>query len=589
MPDTEAKNDAAGDGRQNGKPAAAAKKADDAGSIASGGSKALSTISGSKFLASFHFVDRLCGTPTTKRGRHFYMITILLIPILPILLLVVQNCFFLNDVVVGKQVVVTVGKLVAKADLIAQLASRLQEERSVVAFYLYIDRQSDNSANKGVNVKDTYKKTDVAIGNVEDWNLPAKDQNVFASKLRFQIRLDDFREAALKKKVIGEREISMEEVMQFYTYATNVLLDYLSRMMSIQASKTWKYSLAYKNLLRAAESVGVEMVKGIKYYGFGSLTLDERMIFIQQHKLASEYIKQASTFIVDMRSYMDKVYNSEDFKFYSLAKNQISSWNTVGEARKNVTLLDKAEQYFKSTISFMTKITGIVNKVRYTMSYKINLELWEAEKQQGYGIFVLIIVAIVSPLIIMIIRSATTALQVFSVSVTTTMEKLKKERKKTDKLLFQMLPPTVAENMRDGKMTSELFECATLGFSSIEGFADIIRSCAPMELVAMINIIYKTYDERIDRHDCYKVETINDTYMVASGLPVRNEDKHVAEMATLCLEMIELMPLIVVPHSPTMRLRALFGIHTGPVVAGVVGSKMPRYCLFGTTVLVASR
>ena len=107
-----------------------------------------------------------------------------------------------------------------------------------------------------------------------------------------------------------------------------------------------------------------------------------------------------------------------------------------------------------------------------------------------------------------------------------------------------MLPKTVADGIKKNKSTSEMFDSATILFSEIEDFNDIARSCNPLELFDMLDILYKTFDERIDRYDVYKVimfnpnphphlpkvETINDSYMVASGLPLRNGDKHVSEV-----------------------------------------------------------
>ena len=110
-----------------------------------------------------------------------------------------------------------------------------------------------------------------------------------------------------------------------------------------------------------------------------------------------------------------------------------------------------------------------------------------------------------------------------------------------------------------------------------------------MELFDLLNIIYKTFDDRIDSYDVYKVETINDSYMVASGLPERNGDRHPAEIANLCLDMIYITPGILMPNNSNLRLKIRIGIHMGATTAGVVGSKMPRYCLFGDTVNVASR
>ncbi|XP_054711371.1 guanylate cyclase 32E-like [Uloborus diversus] len=169
-------------------------------------------------------------------------------------------------------------------------------------------------------------------------------------------------------------------------------------------------------------------------------------------------------------------------------------------------------------------------------------------------------------------------------------DQLIEEKKKTDALLYEMLPTYVADELKKGhRVEAESFDCVTIYFSDIVGFTTISAQCSPLEVVNLLNDLYTCFDSIIENYDVYKVETIGDAYMVASGLPVRNGDNHAAEIASMALNLLDAIKRFPIRHKRNDALMLRIGIHSGPVCAGIVGQKMPRYCLFGDTVNTASR
>uniref|UniRef100_A0A1I8GYZ9 guanylate cyclase n=1 Tax=Macrostomum lignano TaxID=282301 RepID=A0A1I8GYZ9_9PLAT len=178
-----------------------------------------------------------------------------------------------------------------------------------------------------------------------------------------------------------------------------------------------------------------------------------------------------------------------------------------------------------------------------------------------------------------------------SAKLTESMKRLDEEKKKTDELLYQMIPKTVADRLRRGDSavsTCETFDEVTILFSDICGFTNICGAITPLDVVNMLNNMYSVFDKLTEQNCVYKVETVGDAYMIVSGAPVKTEH-HAALMSEMAQDMIKAIANCKDPSGINPHLMMRIGLHTGMVVAGVVGVKMPRYCLFGDTVNTANK
>ncbi|KAI8510546.1 hypothetical protein Bbelb_114620 [Branchiostoma belcheri] len=188
-------------------------------------------------------------------------------------------------------------------------------------------------------------------------------------------------------------------------------------------------------------------------------------------------------------------------------------------------------------------------------------------------------------------RSKTRCAVKYSEQLCENMKKCEDWRKTSDELLYQMIPRTVADRLRRGmdvNDTVEAFPEVTVMFSYLVGFMEISAKVPAVQLVTTINDFFTLFDTISLRHDVFKFETLGDAvYMVVGGAPERNP-RHAHCVAALALELNREVERLKNPIDGA-KLKVKIGMHSGPVVAGVISLKMPQYCMVGDTVNTASR
>ncbi|MGK7928802.1 MAG: adenylate/guanylate cyclase domain-containing protein [Spirulina sp.] len=166
-------------------------------------------------------------------------------------------------------------------------------------------------------------------------------------------------------------------------------------------------------------------------------------------------------------------------------------------------------------------------------------------------------------------------------------EMLRQEQKKSEQLLLNILPKSIAESLKEGESNiAKRYENVTILFADIVGFTQLSSEISPEDLVSLLNEIFSIFDRLSDRYDLEKIKTIGDSYMVVGGLPIPKTDS-AAPVANMALDMIEEVKAIAQKYQQDLKIR--IGMNTGSVVAGVIGTKKFIYDLWGDAVNVASR
>ena len=167
---------------------------------------------------------------------------------------------------------------------------------------------------------------------------------------------------------------------------------------------------------------------------------------------------------------------------------------------------------------------------------------------------------------------------------------IEKEKNRSEKLLLNILPEETALELKEnGKVAAKKFESVTVMFTDFKGFTRYSESLSPEELVQAVDYFFSKFDAVMDKYDLEKIKTIGDAYMCAGGLPFPTDDHHL-KMVQAGFEIAQIMEDA--KKNTTggiMNIDVRIGINTGPVVAGVVGTRKFAYDIWGDAVNVASR
>lgn len=181
--------------------------------------------------------------------------------------------------------------------------------------------------------------------------------------------------------------------------------------------------------------------------------------------------------------------------------------------------------------------------------------------------------------------------QLKNVELKETLDKLQEEKDRSEKLLLNILPEEVAEELKlTGSAKAKYFEQVTVMFIDIKNFTTISEQLSPEELVGEIDFLFRSFDKIIKRHGVEKIKTIGDAYMCAGGIPIPDL-QNAENILKAAMEISGFMRALISKRKKEHKLffEIRIGISSGPVVAGIVGSSKFAYDIWGDTVNTAAR
>jgi adenylate cyclase len=330
---------------------------------------------------------------------------------------------------------------------------------------------------------------------------------------------------------------------------------------------------------------------GQVYYGIATDTTGVEFQHSLIPKTKNQQLKKA-VFFLDFAIELAKKQEALD-QLQSYCSDISSAYRLLGNYKAALEYYEQAVTYRDTVYSLENKMKITDQETKRVMQLKekqIEIEKLEVEKkrnERGYFsaamVLLLIIVGVVFRNYKSQKRSNATLLQA---NTLVTIEK-----KRSDDLLLNILPAEVAEELKaKGSAEAKLIDDVTVLFTDFKGFTQLSEKLSPKELVGEINTCFSAFDNIMQKHGVEKIKTIGDAYMAAGGLPIPNKT-HAADVLTAALEIQDFMRRHKEEREAAGKLffEIRIGVHTGPVVAGIVGVKKFAYDIWGDTVNTASR
>ncbi|XP_072021973.1 uncharacterized protein [Amphiura filiformis] len=532
---------------------------------------------------------------TSDNGRckdiHRFM-KILIFQVIPLIALVAFSVLSLLETVNRLKAATAIQEHAYANQRIGDLIVALQVERGLSAMYLGSQRSNPDVLEQ---LYIGHVNSNIALSALDVW--PAEgiySQNVgkLATKSDLQERIKFHRWQVTK----NSGNTSVRHNVLFYTAVNQALMvTGILEIVENDQHHIWSKLVARNNMLHSSDLFGIMRALGSVHYSSCKLSETDLDWFVKVSAQGEMLLDQAFDYYTSLAEEYYNLLNAHESWMQGLSNMTSDIIHNVDACEKygKLTARDKSFQWFWNITVVIKSIAQIRNGTSNVIREEAQEVIDEAQVSASVHGAVTIVVVFGSFILGAYFSKQShelvTTIGHYAQQLTDRKNDLQNEKKLSERLLYQMLPRSVVKQLREGKaVLAENYKAVTIYYSDIVDFTMMAAQMTPMAVVDLLNELYSICDSCIDKYDVYKVETIGDAYMVVSGLP-EPTDRHAWEIASMALDLLSVTETFAIPHLPDEHIKLRIGIHTGPCAAGVVGMKMPRYCLFGDTVNTASR
>lgn len=426
---------------------------------------------------------------------------------------VISDVVFITAVSVPENVmpIFQAQSMMLKAIQLGKLIHNIQKERDMGILFM-----SKIGPGTKVFLIQEYEKTDRTFADMSSW--PAEFANhpekYFRTKQALIIHINNHRNQLNPNSpdVMGE--------ITFYSEIIEFIMQWMiERIRESGFGNTWKSLVVFQKITRCILDAGAERAFGALFFAQGNFPDKDLYDNFYRRLFRFNYNYRSSTFYSDLVN-----------PFLDTVTDQTNSTKAIRELRGEIKLSnfsgsyvsgEKAQSYFDNVTFRLDYLYTLQNHIALRIIQRINSTV--NGHIQNIIVFSVMasVVIFLCPFIMMFAETLTSSMQKYSRVLVEATDHLDKEKSRTDSLLYQMLPKFVAEKLkRSSKIDSQYFKSATIMFTSVVDFTQLSIEFSPIELLDILNKLYTCIDEKIEKYDVYKVETINDTYMVVSGRTV---------------------------------------------------------------------